>query len=73
MENALRVALGIFSGKDFFSSATPENLRIFRSCLFTRGAVAGSGIGCCQPMAVAQREPKYFYGKGTLSGALRQP
>ena len=35
--NALRVALGIFSGKIIYNFANLENLRIFQICLFTGG------------------------------------
>ena len=41
--NALRVALRIFSGIIIYNFAIPENLRIFRNCLFTGGDAAGSG------------------------------
>ena len=42
--NALRVALGIFSGKNIYNFAILENLRIFQNCLFTGGVVEGNGI-----------------------------
>ena len=42
--NALRVALGIFSGKIIFNFANLENLRIFQICLFTGGVVKENGI-----------------------------
>jgi hypothetical protein len=44
--NALRCALGILSGNIIFKFATPENLRIFRSCFFT-GGVAEENGSCC--------------------------
>ena len=42
--NALRVALGIFSGKNIYNFAILENLRIFQNCLFTGGVVEGNCI-----------------------------
>ena len=42
--NALRVALGIFSGRIILNFAILENLRIFQNCLFTRGVVTGNSI-----------------------------
>ena len=42
--NALRVALGIFSGKNIYNFAILENLRIFQNCLFTGGVVTENGI-----------------------------
>ena len=35
IQNALRFAPGIFSGRIIFIIAALENLRIFQSCLFT--------------------------------------
>ena len=42
--NALRVALGIFSGKNIYNFAILENLRIFQNCLFTGWVVEENGI-----------------------------
>ena len=42
--NALRVALGIFSGKNIYNFAILENLRIFQIYFFTGGVVEGNGI-----------------------------
>jgi len=49
--NALRCALGILSGNIIFKFATPENLRIFRSCFFTGGVAAGNSISRTDPFS----------------------
>lgn len=38
--------MAIFSGKIICYERSPENLRIFRASLFTRGAVMIQGIYC---------------------------
>ena len=41
--NARRVRFAHKQRKNYFKFAMPENLRIFRNCLFTGGDAAGNG------------------------------
>ena len=45
--NALRYALGIFSGKAIYNFGTPERLRTLRRSIFTVKASAPAGLSCC--------------------------
>ena len=45
--NALRYALGIFSGKAIYNFGTPERLRTLRRSIFTVKASAPAGLACC--------------------------
>ena len=45
--NALRYALGIFSGKAIYNFGTPERLRTLRRLIFTGKASAPAGLSCC--------------------------
>ena len=42
--NALRVALGIFSGRIIYNRTMPGGLRTARHCVFTGKAVTANGI-----------------------------
>ena len=44
--NALRYALGIFSGKAIYNFGTPERLRTLRRSIFTVKASAPAGLSC---------------------------
>ena len=44
IQNALRFALGIFSGRVIYNRAMPGGLRTARHCVFTGKAVTVNGI-----------------------------
>lgn len=44
--NALRYALGIFSGKAIYNFGTPERLRTLRRSIFTVKASAPTDLSC---------------------------
>ena len=70
--NALRVALGIFSGKNIYNFAILENLRIFQNCLFTGGVVEENGI-CSAAFCESAALRESFWSNRKVYGSACSP
>ena len=65
--------MAIFSGKIICYERSPENLRIFRASLFTRGAVMIQGIYCQKCIFSMDFSGEKVFGRPCDCKAMKAP